>query len=355
MKVLTLLLTLILIMTVAMNGENLGELEDVFKPESMKIYNNRVYVVQVEKVLVFDLNGLKKTGEFGKKGTGPGESQVVPNFDNVVEVGKQGIVIDNFRKFLTYSSDLKYIGEVKKGAKFRFLMGIRFAGNGYLGSKVKTEGAQKLSASIVLTDNKFNILKELHSMKLGQQNRIVNPIANTPGYVVVGDKIFINKGDHKKIHIDVFDLTGKPLYSIEKSEAVVKVDSGFKNKIIKEFKEDPKIVTQIKMVGGWAAFQKIISLEFPDECPLVQSMDSDGKSLFIRTFKRNSREEDEFIVMDLKGKELKRVHIGIPRMGAIEKMVGRGIKRYAFSKGIAYWLYDNDEEETVELHSMKVY
>lgn len=355
MKIINLILTLVFIMAMTLNGENLGELPDVMKPESMKIYNNKLYVVQGSSVLVYDLNkNLEKVGQFGKKGSGPGETQPPPFVGNVVTVNNEGIIIESMTKILKYSFDYKYISESKKPNPR--IMGVYKLKDGYLVGSVTadTSTPPKAFKTLVLTDNELKEKKELCRQIFSQQGRRFHMVPDSPGLVIADNKIFIEKGD-KAFLIEVYDLKGDKLYEIKKSEKVLPFTGKDKELVLERFKKDPLVEAQIKNAGGWNNYQKLLDFIYPKNYPYINFIETDGKMLLVRTHRTDPKGAVECILMDLKGKEMKRFHKKLPGIDLLNMLLGREVKKYDFANGKFYWLHDNEEDETVELHCEKIY
>ncbi len=355
MKIISLILTMVLIVTVSLNGENLGELPDVMKPESMKIYKNKLYVVQGASVLVYDLNkNLEKVAVFGKKGSGPGETQPPPFMENVVTVNSEGIIIESLNKILRYSFDYKYISEIKKPGPR--IMGVHKIKEGYLVGSVATDKSTppKAFKTIVMMDKDLKEKKELCRQIFSQQGRRFNMVPDAPGFVIADSKIFIEKGSEAFL-IEVYDLKGNKLFEIRKKEKLSPFTGKDKEIVLERFKNDPLVKAQMKNAGGWNNYRKMLDFIYPENYPYINFIETDGKMLLVRTHRTDSKGAEECILMDLKGKEIKRFYKKLPGIDLLSMLLGREVKKYDFANGKFYWLFDNEDDETVELHCEKIY
>jgi transcriptional antiterminator Rof (Rho-off) len=166
-------------------------------------------------------------------------------------------------------------------------------------------------------------------------------------FQVWDNKIFIEKSPEGFL-IDVFDSNGKALYQINREYEKIKVIGAHKEAAIKEIKEDPTMKRQIKQWGSWENLLKMMKFTFPDFIPPIQNIEIADGRIYARTFQKKDNKE-EYIVMDLEGKMLKKTYI--PRVHPLslkDQLIG--VKMAVIKNEKLYYLKENEEQEVWELH-----
>jgi hypothetical protein len=93
-------------------GNYLGYLKDV------KIYKERLYIVELYKISIFDLEG-NFIQQLGRQGEGPGEYKSVTSMD--IDESSGLIYVSAYNKLLIYGPDYKLIEERKLGYPIGYL------------------------------------------------------------------------------------------------------------------------------------------------------------------------------------------------------------------------------------------
>ena len=119
----------------------------------------------------------------------------------------------------------------------------------------------------------------------------------------------------------------------------IKVTKDLKEAIIKPLREDPELR------GSWSMFEKRI--DFPDKTPGLDYFDIVDGKFIARTYKYD-QDSVEFVVFDQQGQELQRMFL--PNTGRLSSGI-----LFCFYQGCYYYLFENIEEETWELHCEKVW
>lgn len=126
------------------------------------------------------------------------------------------------------------------------------------------------------------------------------------------------------------------MYRITKDYKQLKVPEEYKKRTMKWYKNNFK--------QFWSFFKDRIS--FKNDYPAVQRMVVTDDRIYILTYKKQ-QENTECIIFDLKGKEQKRVYLPLPQV------YGTEIPIFGILNNCFYYLVENEEEETWELHVKK--
>ena len=326
-----------------------GSLPEVLRPDNITIYDNELYVVEGAEISIYSLKDLSLKREFGKKGEGPGELKIVPGFLNKVAVFPDYIMVVGVDKIVFFSKEGTFIKEKKKS--FLLVQVIPVGKNFVVKRNRYSEDRKDLYVCISIYSPEMEEIKELYRQKHVQQGTKLDMVMDFINLNVSEDKIFVDESAGGFV-IEVFDSQGKKLYRIDKDYEKIDVTGEHKNAIIERFKEDPLIKRQIKLAGGWDELKKRFMMKFMDTYPPIQSMEISGKKIYVQTF--NVKEgKSEYIVMDLKGKIIKKVYL--PRFEntpLLSKLLGARLQTIYNDK--LYYLMENEDEEEWELHVQEI-
>jgi len=343
----TILITLILIISSALifPSESLGELEGVLKPSIIDIVKDRLFVMDIEKVRVYDMKDLKLINSFGQKGEGPAEYKIVPDFPLRLKAFKDFIIVESIDKLSYFSLEGEYINEKKK---LPLLLKVSEIGKNYIGRRLFHPQDGGLSTiAIKIYDSEFKEIKELYKQKFLRQGEYPNFSWNMGKefllYQVADNKIFVEKSD-KDFLIDVYDFKGNKLYEIKKDYRKIPITSNDKKIMIKDFEMEPQFQDILKKYGyKWNEFSKHYKYNFPSHRPPIKSMEIDNNKIYIST-SRTEGNKVETIVMDLKGNVLKTVFIEPTAKEWILTLL-LGIKLETIHNDKIYYIQENEDEE----------
>lgn len=324
-----------------------GILQGIMKPEMVEVSGNRIYVIEGAQVFIYSLDDLSLVTRFGKKGEGPGEVKVVPFLSNWIKVLPDSILINSFDKLLYFSKEGRLIKELKKSPLVTLVTPV---GENYVAKASKVKDKIQYVA-VNLYDSKMQKIKEFYCQEFIQQGNKIQMIADFINFQVFDDKIFIEES-LKGFLIGVFDSSGNRIYEVRREYEKIPVKSEDKEAAYAEFREDPSVKPQIKTSGGWETFRKFLQFNFPDYFPPIQEFNiSDGK-MYIKTYTvREGREE--YLVLDLKGKLLKRVYLPVVKRPSLWDYI-KGIRLYQIENDTLYYLVEDEDEEVWELHVEKI-
>lgn len=325
---------------------NVGSLPEVMKPSSINVCGDELYIMENGVILVYSLKDLKLLRKFGRKGDGPGELQVVPNYSNKLTAYPQYILVETFAKLIYFSKDGTLQKEMRKKSPLYFKT-LPVAKN-FVINKLKIDQDQKIVYNCVsLFNAEMNEIKELCSQEHFQQGVPpaikIDMLLEMPQFGIVDDKIFVEESP-KGFYIQVYDSQGNKLYKIEKEYEKIEVTDANENDVIEQFKKDPLI----KLQGGWEQIRRIIKPMFPKIFPAIQGLEVSNKKIYVQTYKVKENKE-EYVTMDIKGNIINRVYLHkFDNVTLVGKMLGT--KLHTIYNDKLYYLLENEDEEEWELH-----
>jgi len=343
----TMLLAIILLISTILvfPAVSLGELDGVLKPSIIDIVKDRLFVMDTEQVRVFDMKTMELLNSFGKRGEGPGEYKIIPNFPLSLKAFDDFLIVESIDKLSYFSLDGKYIKEKRK---LPLLVKISEIGGNYIGRRIIQPPDGSLSTSALkIYDSEFKEIKELYKQPFLQQGAFPNIRLDLGKdfllYQIADNKIFVEKSD-KGFLIDVYDFKGNKLYQIKKDYKKIPITSNDKKAIIKDIEMDPQIQRQLKQFGlKWADFSRNFKFEFPDHYPPIKSMEIEKEKIYITTFKQKDNKV-ETIILNLKGKVLKTAFIE-PTAKEWVMALMLGIRLETIHNGKIYYIQENEDEE----------
>jgi len=295
----------------------------------------QMYVIEGTSVNIYSLKDFKLVKKFGKKGEGPKEFMINPLLGPLfISVHTEDIVVESFGKLSWFTKNGIYKKELKLPNPL--IVGIQPFGKNYVGVKILlgTERWQILT----LYDDKINELKEIYKQptwfQQGKGTRLLEATAST---AVFDNKLFL--AWEKDFLIKVVDTDIKELYTIKRDEKRRAVTEDFKKKVIDYLKTAPE---------SRDYFEYLKPYIFPEFFPSIAAIIVDNNELYVLTFMEDEAENDECIIMDLKGKILKRVFLQLKMSTPLLPYP------YYIHDGSLYQIAENEEEEQWELHISEI-
>lgn len=332
------ILLILLLLVICAHAKKIASLPELMKPQIMDMSSDKLFVSEAPTIYIYSLKDFSFIKKFGKAGEGPREFKVNPfGPPMIIYVYNEKLYISSDAKLSTFSLDGEFISE-RKVPPFRFFIPVE---DKFVASGTAQGDDKKMYLNMGLYDKDLNLLKELYrsDMSVGPNFKWIFPNADFTTlpyqdriYVVVGKSGFV---------IDVFDLQGKKLYTINKKYSPLKVPGNYKNRVLKWFKNNPSFKQYYEFF--------IQRLDFRDQFPPIRTMLVESDRIYVVTYKQKD-DLSEVIIMDLKGKELKRKYvpiIGIP--GNLFEYPIFMIKNQQY-----FTLIENDDEEVWELHRVNL-
>ncbi len=309
-----------------LNAENI-ELEGLGKPSYITADSTNLYVVDGAAVKIFSLKDYSKTGEFGKKGSGPGEFQAGRRGSPQIIVNplEDNLQIYNARRHLFFSKTGKYLKENKIGKRTSPLTPFK---GGFLGTMF-ARADNGFVVKFVWLDGKYDNVKELAAWSRNR-SRGFNIFGQSIKYAGVKDRIFWFDAD--KGVINSADKSGKSFGASE-----IKIT---KRELTDSDNEDIREYFKLRFGNFYNRMKD--RMQFPEFFPGVMSMAGDAGKLCIITWNVKDGKR-EVILCNAKGKEIKRGFYPIAMENAMN------IAPYFFKEGKIHQIVENEDEEEWEL------
>jgi hypothetical protein len=333
-----------------------GMLPELTNPDNITLYDDELYVVEGPTIYVYALKDLRFIRKFGKRGQGPGELLAIPGTPNKINVQEDFILAETYVKLIWFTKEGKLIKEKKK--PIFGLIGfipIGKKGEKFVARWLKLDEDKVMYDTICLFNEDIKPIKKLYKQKWIQQgaqppNIQLDMVPDFISFKVYEDKIFIDESSNGFV-IEIFDINGNPLRRIEKKYDKIKVTEEDKERLINRLKEEKYSKVQSQMVGGWENLKKILNMKFANTYPPIQDIDVSANKIFVQTHKRveeKGQVKEEYVVMDFKGNILRKVMI--PEIITSVQAREWGAEMNSMYKGKLYYLLENIDEETWELH-----
>ena len=169
-----------------------GYLKGLMNPDSMKVDNDILYVMDGASVLTYSLKDFKLRKRFGNRGEGPGELTTSPLWSNQISPHKGNLFLEGLRKFMLVKKDGKVLYEKRKTKRFLKMLPV---GNNYV---VRTfpfqrEG-KKFYSAVKIVNSRMEDIKELVRLYSESLSRGGNQFPITPdsvSFCVYQGKIYL--------------------------------------------------------------------------------------------------------------------------------------------------------------------
>lgn len=324
----------------ALPGEKIAELEGLARPEKIVVDEDALYVLEGAYVFIYSLKDCRLIKKFGKKGNGPGELNPLLRYKLHMEVFNEEIILNSRFKIVFYTSR----GEFKKEKRIPFtvLQVIPIDENFAIIKQVFNEKGTN-SVGLEFYDSGFKKFKTAYSRTY--------PHFRKSGRIdMLPHLIFIRKYDNKIFSFDqkgdfvinVYDSSGKHFKKIKAEYKKRKVTKEYINKTWEWARKDIRLRSLSEERRRMAYF--------PDYFPVMKNFVVNDNKIYVHTYQMKTGEDkSEFVIIDFKGKILKKIYLKGADINTIE------FAPYSFKKGKYFCLFENPETEKIELHIEKIF
>lgn len=325
------ILSAILFLTSFTFAGKIADLPEVMQPVDIHVYGNRLYIGENYLIHIYSLKDFKQIKQFGRKGDGPGEFKFNARlnvFPDKLAVNTRGALI-----YFTHDGELIKMFRTKPEIHSLLPVGSHFAASVY---------ENGTSQKIKLYDKNLKLLMTVYEGSMGQASYWHSDAKKIDVMMVkdfMDERIYNNKiiiGDTSKgFYFSVFDSSGKKLLDVKKDFKPIEIPDTFKQEQIRLQQEKP----------GWDRIKDKVNLRFPQYFPAYRMMKISGNKIYFVTYEKSKsygKSMDKVIITDLEGNLL----------GSAS--APSDVWMFCISEDQLYWLYENEEEEIWELHSISV-
>jgi hypothetical protein len=352
MKKIIIVVMCILFTVSLVQGEKLGVLGEVLKPDSIEISGDRLYVVEGATFLVYSLEDLKLIDKFGREGEGPGELKTMPFPTNSIVAFPDKLFVDGAGKVIFFSRDGKLLKEIRKKGNMTFT--TRPVGKNFLAVHAfASEKDKKFYLALSLLDPEMNAKKMLYKQEYPESDTEIPMIIDSLHFEVYKDKIYVEESD-KGFFIEVFDSSGSRLYEIKKDFTAPEIANEDKKTLLEDFKNDHMSRMMINSRGGWENFKKTMNFIYPRTFPCIQDIIVTGDKIYVLTYDKKG-DKEKVVIMDLEGKVIGTSYLPIPQKSSYTaRALGRDNRYYAIVNNKFYYVKESETDENWEFHVTEI-
>jgi hypothetical protein len=285
---------------VELQARKVAALPELARPQIMVTDGDDLFFIDSGSIYVYSLKDYKFKRKFGKKGEGPGEFKVHPLADTgmMVYPCTEYLLVNSIGKISYFTREGKFIKE-RKAPMFSIFMPVK---HNFIASGFVTHEKDTLLC-FSLYNSKLEKIKQVYLSGIPVQIGAESVLPHEPFiYRVYKDKIYIPTGKNDFV-IDVFDNNGEKVHRIKKDYEKIKVDDAYKKRILDWYKNE----SPLKMF--WEQMKN--KIKFKLHFPAIKDISVDSDWIYVFTYKRK-KELTECIILDLQGKEQKRVFLPLP-------------------------------------------
>lgn len=330
---------LIVLSLLPLSAEKVSVLQEVNKPEFIMFGTGNLYVLEGTAIYMYDEAAYTYKGKFGKEGEGPGEIKKAPfSGPLVMTLFKDKVTISSSGKYSIFSQDGTFEKEIKISPFDSF---YPFEDK-FICFSPYSRGQGELYLAVYMADKDFKKAEEpliVADTRVGPNFKMLFPFTSFTPFPYK-DKLYIAP-DPVKFAIDVYDKDGKKIRTISREYKIKKISSEYRKKTIDWFENDYfwKNLYRVRKDG----------VTFRDYYPPILMVLVDSDKLYVFTHVFDKQGDRECIIMDLEGKELKRVFLPVKETYGMDFQFP-----YTIYKDNFYILMENLDEETWELHKIKL-
>jgi hypothetical protein len=306
-------------------------LPDIMKPEQISVDENSLYITNSHSyaILVYSKPDFKLTGNFGKKGEGPGEFTMIPQ----IFLKKEEILVLSGMKYYRFSPKGILLEEKRRKSFFGLNQLVPIEDNFVIGHFTNFPEA---ATEICLVNDSFEKTKTLYHKKnppadFKKPLSLVNPKVSICSS---GGKIYLANPE-KGLHIEIYNAKGKKIMTINSDYKKIAVTNAHRKKIKEDFMNS-------RGARRFRAHFKKRKFSFPDFFPAIDIFFVSNEKIYIKTYNFKGGEH-EYLILNLKGDLIKSVFL--PESAN---------KLYTIENGIYYYLSENEESEKWEIHTINI-
>jgi len=331
------LITLMILVPISVLSETLFELPDLARPSMFIVDHDRIYILEKATVYVHSLKDGKRIKKFGKAGEGPREFKYDGSDGRPLSMsffnGK--LIVNSEMKMSFFDKNGNYISENRVSVD-RLLFPV----NGkYLGiGPVEVDKKKQNIAFMIYRDDTFkdpNVIF-VTDVSIYNPSKFMLPISTFTYKPVYKGNIYVNSSSDD-FRINVFNTTGKKIYSIKKEYPKVEIPSTFREEALQFFRTSPRFKSAYEYLKK--------ALVIRDHFPPIRDMQLADDHIYVLTFKRKG-ELWQLIKLDLEGNEKGEWYIPLTEY---EYFTWYPIF-YSVYKGKVYSLIDDADDEIWKVH-----
>lgn len=326
-------------------GEKVVEMPELSKPDSIHVDKDNIYITEFPNIYIYSKSDFTLKKKFGRKGEGPGEFLKY----TLLYIRPGHLLVSDRNKVSYFSKEGKYIKEIKAQSLANW--GVMPLGDKFVGKSRRTENKISYDRAVLYSPD-FKKEKEIYRYRffytlLKGRKRCNAVEVRGIQFHTFAEKVFIQ--GEEGFTIDVLDMDGNRLYTINRDYEKVKITGADKKRYRDYFQ------TTIPWKRLYDTYIKR-EMFFPEYFPAIQQFLVVDNKIYVLTYKKLAGKA-EFIVLDLKGEFTKKLYLPFDNSAErfhyslYENVVRRVLNAgFTIKDGKLYCLLDNPDSETWELH-----
>lgn len=326
-------------------GEKIVEMPGLYKPDSIHVDKDNIYITEFPNIYIYSKSDFALKKKFGRKGEGPGEFLKY----TLLYVRPDHLLVSDRNKVLYFSKEGSYIRQIKAQSLAQW--GVMPLGDKFVGKSKRIENRIEYDTA-VLYGSDFRKEKDIYRYRffytLLKGSKKCNAVqVRGIQFHTLGEKVFIQ--GEEGFTIDVLDMGGNKLYTVERDYEKIKITEADKKRYCDYF----------QTTMPWKQFYDTAikkEMFFPGHFPAIRRFLVVDNRIYVLTYKKLAGKA-EFIVLDLKGKLIKKIHLPFDNSDEwFHYSLYENVVRQVLNAGFTikdeklYRLVENPDSETWELH-----
>lgn len=337
-------LTLFFLISLTVPVCSAGEvtIPDIYKPDSITVSENYIYITQDIEVFIYSKKDMKLIKKFGQAGEGPQEFKklAIPWFPSIsLYLTSDKLLINSIGKISFFSKEGEFLNETPTGTQARYIP----VGDKYIYMYFTAEDKVQYIAADLLDVNLKNRIKLCQFKFPAQAGKKRDPIlmARMATYLdryAYKDK-FVYPTDSNSIKI--FNSDGKEVTSFTPNYTKVPINGALKKAIDEFFTNDIRYKQPYLIDKD----RNLISL--PEHMPIFKDYRlEDNKIYILSNFKKDGKFET--FIYDFSGKLLKKTFIPLVESDMLT------LYPFYIKDNKIYQLVMDEDEEEFKLHITEI-
>ncbi len=310
---------------------------DLLKPKTIEVDKEQIYITDGATVYIYSKKDFSLVKKFGRKGEGPQEFTIIPpNVLLRVMLQPDHILVNSMGKVSFFTKKGEYIKEIKHSIALG--TGILFPMENQYAAFDFAQEDKKFFLTPNIYDSHLKKVKEIMRIEVPLRGQRYKALEKALFMQATRDKIYISA--EKDFVIDVFDKTGKKLFSIHQKYELLKFTDTHKEEILNYYKTHPDFKQYYEVIKNF--------IQFPDEFQAIRNFFASDQKLYVQTFLIKDG-KTEFYIFGSNGKFLKKVWLPIAITLPLEQF-----QLFTIYNDKLYQLIENEDEEEWELHITEI-
>jgi len=329
----------VLLCSMALFSEKVADLHELNKPHAIECDGEKFYIVDEATVHMYSMKDFKYIGSFGKRGDGPME--LVPDSEIPIQIFllRDSVFLSSRLKAVTFTKTGKPVSETVFHDYYTSIVPFK---KNYVVVQLSDYTQNADIYNVILTPD-FKIKRKLIAFErplIGKKNK---PGISLPLFTFLSaanEKLYIYNQYHEK-EFFIFNTEGKVIKRIKVPLPKIKVTESIKDDILEYLK-----MSRVYKKYGLKEETLKETVFFREYLPSVKVFKIKDGIIYIMTNEKKGK-TFKFVLMDLKGKILKSLFLPVNFYDLFQIGIHT---TYCFDKNTYYYLVDNADAETWELH-----